>query len=57
MADDIGILCHIEVYGSGQETDSSVNGQPSDAGVSRGRSNSTAGQIFTIYDMTLKKDN
>lgn len=57
MAGDIGILCRIEVYGSGQETGSSVNGQPSDAGVPRGRSNSAAGQIFTIYDMTLKKDN
>lgn len=57
MAGDIGILCHIEVYGSGQETDSSVNGQPSDVGVPRGRSNSTVGKNFMIYDMTLKKDN
>lgn len=32
-----------------------MNGQTSDAGVPSGRSNSTAGHIFSIYDMTLKK--
>lgn len=57
MAGGIGILCHNEVYGSGQETNSSMNGQPSDAGVPQGRNKSAAGHIFTIYDMTLKKDN
>lgn len=56
-AGDIGILCCIKIYGSGQETASSVNGQPSETGVPRGRSNSAAGQIFTIYEMTLKKNN
>lgn len=57
MAGNIGILCLIEVYGSGQETGISMNGQPSEAGVPQGRTNSAAGQIFAIYDMTLKKDN
>lgn len=57
MAGGIGILCHNEVYGSGQETNSSMNGQPSGAGVPQGRNKSAAGHIFTIYDMTLKKDN
>lgn len=33
MASDTGILCCTEVYGSGQEADSSLNGQPSDAGM------------------------
>lgn len=32
-----------------------MNGQTNDAGVPSGRSNSTAGHIFSIYDMTLKK--
>lgn len=34
-----------------------MNGQTSDAGMPSGRSNSAAGQIFRIYDMTLKKYN
>lgn len=57
MAGDTGILCHIEVYDSGQETDRSMTGQPSDSGVPQERSNSAVCQNFTIYGMTLKKDN
>lgn len=57
MAGDTGILCHIEAYGSGQETDRSMTGQPSDSGVPQERSNSAVCQNFTIYGMTLKKDN
>lgn len=57
MADDIGILCSTQVYDSRQETDSSVNGQPSDAAMPWRRSNNAAGQIFIIYDNALKEDN
>jgi len=38
MAGDIGILHRIEVCASGQETDSSMNGQPGDDGVRQRRS-------------------
>lgn len=54
MADDIGILCSTQ--DSRQETDSSVNGQPSDAGMPWRRSNNAAGQILIIYDNTLTED-
>lgn len=57
MAGDIGILYPLGVYGFGQETGSSTNGQPSDAGVAQGRNNRAAGQSVTVYDVALKKDN
>lgn len=34
-----------------------MNGQTSAAGAPSGRSNSAVGQVFSIYDMTLKKYN